>query len=165
MWEKLLGFHSFRLSLNSKEGYVVVVGFRSFVVVIEIVGRHSDVNAPAVAAAALILWQQLSWILKTSTSILRNMDGRLNWGFTCCLDFYFVFKNELKIMRVEETVILLLFYEGWSCGLLRFYLIVAQRESCNSWLCRTGKSSSNYQTQGPSKVLLMMSITLVEEKW
>jgi hypothetical protein len=38
------------------------------------------------------------------------------------LDFYFVFKNELKIMRVEETVILLLFYEGWSCGLLRLYL-------------------------------------------
>ncbi len=60
MWEKLLGFHSFRLSLNFKEGYIVVVGFRSFVVVIEIVGRHSDVNAPAVAAAALILWQQLS---------------------------------------------------------------------------------------------------------
>jgi hypothetical protein len=52
VWEKLLGFHRFRLSLNFKEGYIVVV--------IEIVGRHSDVNAPAVAAAALILWQQLS---------------------------------------------------------------------------------------------------------
>jgi hypothetical protein len=39
--------------LNFKEGYIVVVGFRSFVVVIEIVGRHSDVNAPAVAAAVL----------------------------------------------------------------------------------------------------------------
>jgi hypothetical protein len=57
---KALGFHRFRLSLNFKGGYIVVVGFRSFLAVIEIVGRHSDVNAPAVAAATLILRQQLS---------------------------------------------------------------------------------------------------------
>jgi hypothetical protein len=60
VWEKLLGFHRFRLSLNFKGGYIVVVEFRSFVDAIKIVGRYSDVYAPAVAAAALILWQQLS---------------------------------------------------------------------------------------------------------
>jgi hypothetical protein len=112
-------------------------------------------------------WQRQHWFsgsscLEFSTLQLPSWEiwtvGWIEFSLVVWI-FIFFYNNELRIMGVEETVILLLFYEGWSCGLLRFYL------SCYSWLCRTGKSSSNYQTQGPLKVLLMMSITPVEEIW